>query len=1482
MSQRDHSFLAGGGEMGELMRVRDWASTPLHEPAHWPQSLRTSVSTCLNCAFPILLWWGRELVMLYNDEYIPMLGAKHPSALGQAGAACWPEIWDVIGPMLRQVLERGEPTRSRDLLLTLERKGFPEECYFSFSYSPIRDETGDVGGVFTPVIETTAKVIGERRLKTLRDLASHSAAMLDVDETVRQSAAVLAQNPHDVAFSALYILRPDRRSAERQAFVGFADPCATFPAEVELGTSSLAWIDQAISALDGQPQIVEGLSSQLTPGDLPANPWPETPDRAIALPIVLAGEELPSAILIAGLSPRLEFDQGYREFLELVGRQIGTRISDALAYEAERRRAEALAEIDRAKTAFFSNVSHEFRTPLTLMLGPLEEALNEPDGSSPLVRQRLEIAHRNSLRLLKLVNTLLDFSRIEAGRIQARFEATDLSALTADLVSSFRSAFDKAGLFLKTDCPPLPLPIHVDRDMWEKVVLNLVSNAFKFTFEGGVEVNLHSDGDRAALTIRDTGVGIPKEELPRLFERFHRIEGQRSRSFEGSGIGLALVHELVRQHGGAIDVKSRVGSGTSFTVTIPFGTEHLPLDRVGVSSPAPTAQIRASAFVEEALRWLPDSNTSDEGSLEIAAAAGGAAKSRPRVLLADDNADVRAYLTRILKDAYEVSTAANGREALEAIRRLQPDLLLSDVMMPDLDGIGLVRELRSDPSFRDLPVILLSARAGEEARVESLEAGADAYLIKPFSARELVAHVGANLALARLRREAAQAALDSAERLKRLFEQAPAFMCTLRGPNHVFEIANEAYRKLIGRRDIIGLPVREAVPEAEGQGFFERLDQVYATGVAFTARRAPIRLAAGEDGELQDRFLDFVYQPITESDGTVSGIFVEGVDVTDHIEAEAALRASETRQRTLIETLPQLVWTCLPDGRCDYLSPQWVAYTGASDLEHLGLDWLKVVHPDDRDRTLEHWMGAVANRHPYDIEFRIRRHDGAYRWFKARAAPVRDDGGAITYWFGSNTDIQEIVEARDVLKRSKEDLEREIEERTHERDRLWRNSRDLLVVVGADGVFQAANPAWSTILGWSPEEVVGHNHLDFVLPDDQPSSQGALDHALAAPLPSYENRVRHKDGGFRWISWVAASEAGLVYASGRHITAEKEAAAELAKAHDALRQSQKMEAIGQLTGGVAHDFNNLLTVIRSSADLLGRRDLADDRRRRYLDAISDTVDRAAKLTSQLLAFSRRQPLSPRVFDLAESLESVTDMLDSVLGSRITLELDIVDRPALVEADVNQFETALVNLAANARDAMDGEGRLTIRLKAVGGGLAGDDRNRSFAVSVSDTGCGIPQDHLGEFFEPFFTTKDVGRGTGLGLSQVYGFASQSGGRVKVESKVGQGTTFELILPRSDKALEGVREALGDVASTCGGEGCVLVVEDNRDVGEFSTQLLDDLGYRTMLAIDAKSALSLIQENPDRFDLVFSDVVMPGMNGIDLGKEVRRRWPHFDLF
>ncbi|HJU20753.1 MAG TPA: ATP-binding protein [Stellaceae bacterium] len=439
------------------------------------------------------------------------------------------------------------------------------------------------------------------------------------------------------------------------------------------------------------------------------------------------------------------------------------------AREDERRRAEALAEIDRAKTAFFSNVSHEFRTPLTLMLGPLEDVLAQPDLPAP-ERERLAVAQRNSLRLLKLVNSLLDFSRIEAGRARALYEPVDLAAFTADLASNFRSACERAGVRLVIDCPPLPEPVHVDRDMWEKIVLNLLSNAFKFTFEGAITIGLRAADGQAELSVRDTGVGVPKPELPRLFERFHRIEGQKSRTYEGSGIGLALVQELVKLHGGTIRAESAVGRGTCFTLALPFGTAHLPPERIGAERRLASTSIRAQAYVEEALRWLPDRAAPPAEMPHESAEPGG----RPplphgtRILVVDDNADMRAYLRRLLGSGCVVETAADGDAALAAIRARRPDLVLADVMMPRLDGFGLLRAIRGDPALRDLPVVMLSARAGEESRVEGLDAGADDYLVKPFSARELLARVNANLELARLRRNAAAALRDSEARYRAL------------------------------------------------------------------------------------------------------------------------------------------------------------------------------------------------------------------------------------------------------------------------------------------------------------------------------------------------------------------------------------------------------------------------------------------------------------------------------------------------------------------------------------------------------------------------------------------------------------------------------------------------------------------------------------------------------------------------------------------
>jgi len=454
----------------------------------------------------------------------------------------------------------------------------------------------------------------------------------------------------------------------------------------------------------------------------------------------------------------------------------GRDITGKKAYERQiARQREELAQLDKLKTQFFANISHEFRTPLTLMMGPLEDALADPEGLSEANRARLELAHRNALRQLKLVNTLLDFSRIEDGRILASYEPTDLSAFTAELASVFRSAVERAGLALRVDCAPLPEPVYVDREMWEKVVLNLLSNALKFTSAGEIEVSLRPADASVQLVVRDTGTGIPREELPRLFERFHRVKESRGRSFEGSGIGLALVQELVRLHGGRVEVESEVQRGSVFTVTLPLGKEHLPAERVTAARTlAPTA-LRADAVLDEALRWLPDEALPAPG--EAFRAPTRVAPAGERILLADDNADMRDYVRRLLA-GYEVETVADGAAALRAARARRPDLLLTDVMMPGVDGFELLRALRLDPDTRDIPVILLSARAGEESRIEGLEAGADDYLIKPFSARELLARVQAHLRLASLRRDTREAMSRQNERLKLLWEAAAVLLTT--------------------------------------------------------------------------------------------------------------------------------------------------------------------------------------------------------------------------------------------------------------------------------------------------------------------------------------------------------------------------------------------------------------------------------------------------------------------------------------------------------------------------------------------------------------------------------------------------------------------------------------------------------------------------------------------------------------------------------
>ncbi len=878
-------IFAGAGEMAALMRAKDWSNTPLGHPASWPQSLRTVVRILLTSRYSMWMGWGPDLCFLYNDAYRPTLGDKHQWALGAPTRKVWAEIWDAIGPRIENVLRSGESTWDEGLMLFLERNGYPEETYHTFSYSPVADDSGVIRGHLCVVTEETERRIGERRIALLRALAARLSANAETD-VLAAIGDSLAVDARDIPFSLTYFFDKDGSSARLVSTTNLPSdhPHASGAVEVSRG----AWGLDAVWATGAPVSVVLG-------DDVvwPSGPWRTPPARALVVPIAQQGQSRLAGAFVAGLNPHRPLDGDYRAFLELFVGQVGAGLANARAYEEERRRAEALAEIDRVKTTFFSNVSHEFRTPLTLMLGPLAELI----GDGELVaahREQLTLVQRNGFRLLKLVNTLLDFSRIEAGRARAHFETVDLAEHTADLASVFRAATDKAGLALRVDCAALGRPAIVDRDMWEKIVLNLISNAFKFTFAGEIAVKLCREGDDAVLTVSDTGCGIPSAELPHVFERFHRVEGTRGRTHEGTGIGLALVKELVALQGGRVSVQSEVGRGTTFSVTIPLDGPRGWNDGAPVASSA--GEVRhAGSFLEEALRWLPEGATPRTAD----AHASTPLAERGRILLADDNSDMRDYIRRLLGDRWDVETVGDGRDALRAIENHEPDVVITDVMMPNVDGFSLVRTLRANKATRDLPVIMVSARAGEEARLEGLQAGVSDYLVKPFSARELIARVDSLF----LRRRIRSAEEAQARRIANVFAQAPVGVAILRGPTHVFESANPAYLELVANRPVVGKPIREALPELQGQGVYELLDGVYARGEAHVGRSVRLEFSRADANRVEECFFDFVYQPMFDGNGRVDGIAVVVFDVT---ELAKARRASEIANRAKDEFLAML------------------------------------------------------------------------------------------------------------------------------------------------------------------------------------------------------------------------------------------------------------------------------------------------------------------------------------------------------------------------------------------------------------------------------------------------------------------------------------------------------------------------------------------------------------------------------------------------
>ncbi len=1204
------------------MRALDWSRTGVGAPETWPNSLRTLVRVLLTSRFAMWMAWGEELTFFCNDAYLPTTGVKRDWVLGARSDKVWAEIWPDIGPRIQHVLATGEATWDEALLLYLERSGFIEETYHTFSYSPLADDQGKTVGMLCVVAEVTERVIGERQLDLLREVGARLSAASTRTDVMDALTACLSEGAPDVPFGLVYLVDQETEDARLAAIHGLEPDTPATPSRLSLDQLAGPW---PLARMMAQAEIAS------VPADAVFNQpllhWQQHPTQALVAPITVSEGAAPVGYLVAGLNPHRAFDANYRGFTELLTAQIAAAIARADEYETAKARAEALSEIDRAKTAFFSNVSHEFRTPLTLMLGPLEDALAHAESLSEDQRDRLEVAHRNTLRLLRLVNALLDFSRIEAGRVQASYRPTDLAALTIDLASSFRSAIDRAGLTLHIDAPPLSEPVFVDRTMWETIVLNLLSNAFKFTFEGEISVSLGQQGKAAILTVRDTGTGIPPEELPRLFDRFHRVEGAKGRSFEGSGIGLALVKELVAQHGGQIAVESELGVGARFSVSLPLGRDHLAADRVDLSTDGPAPAARAESFVQEALRWLPgdppaQASTDDTFSLAPIAAPA----NRQRIILADDNADLRTYIQRLLEEpGYDVQALPDGDQALAAVRASKPDLLITDVMMPGLDGFGLLKAVRGDPGLRDLPVVFLSARAGEEAKVEALDAGVDDYLVKPFSARELLARVSATIAMARVRREAAETVAAAEARAARVLAQMTEGYVLLDHDFRIVEINDEGLR-------MDGRPREEFI----GQSHWE-------------------------------------------------------------------------------------VWPGTEDGAQGRLYKQ-VLRQGA----------------------------------PGSVEVHYEWADGHAAWIEIDAFPV-PDGVAIFY-----RDISARKQAEEALRDLNATLEKRVEERT----------RDLI------------------------------------------------------------------------------------------------------SAQEALRQAQKMEAMGQLTGGVAHDFNNLLTPIVGALDMLQRRGVGGEREQRLIMGAAQSADRAKTLVQRLLAFARRQPLQPTAVDIAKLVADMADLIASTSGPQIRVSIDAAEDLPYARADKNQLEMALLNLSVNARDAMPTGGTLRIsacRVEAHPADALGLPSGSYVRLSVSDTGSGMDEATLARAVEPFFSTKGVGKGTGLGLSMVHGLASQLGGALRIQSRPGVGTNIELWLPTSD-GEPGAAITSQDRVPSATSAGVVLLVDDEELVRMTTAAMLSDLGYDVSEAASSEEALRLLHEGL-RPDLLVTDHLMAGMNGADLARLVR---------
>ncbi len=1438
------SFLQGGGEMGARMRAMDWAATPLGAAATWPQSLRSTVSMLLPSKAQIVAFWGPQFAVLYNDTYRPVFGAKHPQALGLAGRDAWVEIWDsMLHELLDGVARSGEAFWAKDMLFELERNGFLEETYFDVSYDPVRVESGDVGGVYCIVTETTERVIGERRLTLLKELAERNTTARTAREACLLATQVLSTHPHDILFALTYL--------------DGALECCTPGAQQK---------------------------AEKAPGE-----------RVRELSLTAPGGDH-SSRLVVGLNPRRPFDEQYRAFVDLVADQLRTAVANARAYEQEKQRAEALAELDRAKTAFFSNISHEFRTPLTLLVGPLEDGLDDSAAPLPPVhRERQEVAHRNALRLERLVNTLLDFSRIEAGRIDASYEPTDLAG-------TFRSAIESAGLTLVVEADPLPSPVYVDREMWEKIVLNLLSNAFKFTWDGQITVGLRSAGERVELRVSDTGVGIPEADLPRVFDRFHRVRNARARTHEGTGIGLALVQELARLHGGDVTVASDAGRGTVFTVSIRTGTAHLPAERVAAARSLTPTQAGAVSYVEEARRWLPSTESR---------AGNGVASRR-------DNLDMREYLARILGSQYRTEVVGDGRAAMERLRTHLPDLVVADVMMPVLDGFGLLREIRADDRLRSIPVVLLSARAGQEARIEGLAAGADEYLVKPFSSRELLASIASQLQLARTRRDAERALRYRSQQYQTLLNQAPLGVYVVDAGFRISDI-NPIARSVFGDipGGVVGRDFAEIVhvlwePD-HADDIVRRFRHTLETGESFVTPGRARRRADRGSTEVYEWRLD----RITQADGRF-GVVCYFRDVSE----ERLAFAAKGYLAAIVDSAEDGIISKDLDGIIQSCNAAAERLFGFTAEELIGRPVRMLIPPErqfEEDDILARLRRGERVEHFETVRITKdrRRIDVA-----VTVSPVRDDEGTI---IGASKIVRDVS----ALKQAEAERLRLLRENAEVTETLNNVGTIVASDLDRDKVVQAVTDAatelttagfgafFYNVLNESGEAytlftisgVPREAFAGFPMPRNTevfaPTFKGTG--LVRSPDITKDPRYGHNapyhgmpPGHLPVRSYLAVPVkgrsgdvvGGLFFGHpdvGRFTDHHERLAVGVASwASVALENARLYASVQEASrikdaflASLSHELRTPLNAMLGYARILRSGIVGPDKRDKAIETIERNATSLTQIVEDVLDISRfvsgklRLHVQPVEFpDIARSAVDAIMPAADAKGLRIETIIDPVATP--ISGDPERLQQVMWNLLSNAVKFTNRGGKVQVRLERV---------NSHVEVAVSDTGIGISPEFLPYVFERF-RQADAGisrerGGLGLGLSIAKQLTEMHGGTIEASSGgINQGATFRVKIPvmivhpviqdmprvHPLGTSDAWKAALPNLANIR-----VLAVDDEPDALALVSDVLQAAGAQVSTARSADDALKLLEtEQPD---VMVADLGMPHVDGYQFIDRVR---------